>query len=91
MNATEYKAYTETVAEFLRVCDVKPGCYSPTGSRFFSWRPCECCERDMGGDRETYTFAQSTGLQFPADICTNCVYFLTYGQLDDMAMEEIEA
>lgn len=66
---------------------------------FFSWSPCECCQSSLGGNRETYMFVthwdgplpHTPGERetFEADICTDCVYYLTYGKLDDQTMDEI--
>ncbi len=61
---------------------------------FFSWQPCGCCQSPLGGNRETYQFAVEASADWPgfeADICADCVYYLAYGQLDDMTMLEIEA
>lgn len=96
MNAQQYTQYQQTVADFLRKNHVKPGCHSPKSiepnAPFFSWRPCECCSRDLAGERETYTFVMdfTSGETFEADICSDCVYYLTYDRLDDTTMMEIE-
>lgn len=97
MNAQQYADYEASVARFLKDNHVKPGCYGNVDSEnpeaFFSWRKCECCGSKLGGNRETYNFAHidSSGLDntFTADICEDCVYYLAYGQLDDMTMLEI--
>lgn len=58
----------------------------------FSWQSCELCGSFLGGDR----FA-AHGIEGPNheithyNICTDCVYYVNYGQLDDMSMLEIEA
>ncbi len=99
MNATQYAQYEANVASFLQQNKVKPGCHGPLNQEpdpgfepFFSWQPCECCRSPLGGNRETYSFATEPDFStFEADICTDCVYYLAYGQLDDMAMLEIEA
>ena len=105
MNAAQYAAYEVAVAAFLKSNNVKPGCCSPAGGQadsnetetpceaepFFSWRPCECCGSRLGGDRETYQFAQEDGALFEADICVDCVYYLAYGVLDDCTMLEVDA
>lgn len=88
MTTKEYQAYQTAVAQFLTRNQVMPGCHSqaePDSEPFFSWRACECCGSRLGGNRETYSFASNQG-EFTADICTDCVYFLAYGQLDDMTM-----
>jgi hypothetical protein len=95
-NETNAK-YVQAVENFNQSNRVKPGCcsahYDESGNApdpFFSWRACECCQRSLGGNRETYQFATVTGETFDADICTDCVYFAAYGKLDDMTMMEIE-
>lgn len=97
MKADQYEAYKQAVGNFLARERVKLGCYSPEFSEpepgfegFFSWRPCECCGSRLGGQRESYTFACEDGSTFGADICSDCAYYLAYGQLDDMQMMEIE-
>lgn len=58
---------------------------------YFAWWPCECCSRSLGGNRY-----HATGYNRDADtiqeyqICTDCMYYAEYGQLDDMAMMEIK-
>lgn len=89
----EYEAYQASVDNFLNVNQVRPGCFSsveeePEG--FFSWRPCECCGSSLGGTREHYRFAQESGGIFEADICVDCIHYLTYGELDDATMMEID-
>lgn len=93
MNTTQYAAYQKAVANFLTINQVKPGCHSPVEEQsepFFSWRACECCGSRLGGNRETYSFAPEIGETFTADICTDCVYYLAYGQLDDMTMMDMD-
>jgi hypothetical protein len=93
MTTTEYKVYQVSVERFLNTNCVKPGCYSnvtpeePTRNEF-SWCPCECCNRRLGGARERYHFGSEAGL-LAAEICDDCVYYLTYGQLDDMTMMDM--
>lgn len=98
MNAIQYSNYQANVNRFLTSNNVKPGCQGPKYEEpdprfepFFSSRPCDCCGSHLGGDRETYQFATRAGKLFEADICTDCVYFLAYGQLDDATMMEIAA
>lgn len=93
MNATEYKAYTEAVNRFTYENKVSPGMWSPKVSGMaphFSHIACDCCRRDQSGNREDYVFIGEGG-KFEAAICTDCVYFLEYGQLDDMTMLEVGA
>ena len=92
-NKEDYSKYVDRVENFLKLNKVKPGCHSPKNiysEPFFARKPCECCQRFLGGDRETYNFMQENGEFFRLDICTDCVYFLAYGQLDDMTMLDLE-
>lgn len=95
MNARQYEAYTASVASFLERNNVREGCLGPVNAEnsepFFSWQPCECCGSHLGGNREEYEFVTQDGNTFKANICTDCIYFLAYGVLDDMTMLEIEA
>lgn len=97
MNAKQYSEYQSAVASFLTRNNCRPGLHGPAKQDqepFFSWRACECCGSKLGGNLETYSFAVHTPQgkpdQFEADICTDCVYYLAYGQLDDMTMMDME-
>lgn len=95
MNKQEYAHYEQAVAQFLHGYNIKPGCYGPAepeADPFFSWRPCGCCGSGLGGNRETYRFAinGSHDATISAAICVDCIYYLTYGRLDDTTMMEIE-
>jgi hypothetical protein len=57
---------------------------------WFSWRPCECCRRSLGGNREHATGYNPTTKEIQEyDVCEDCIYYAEYGQLDDMTMDEI--
>lgn len=92
----EYQKYQASVESFLKRNNVKAGCYSqstlngePLTEEFSSW-PCECCSRRLAGAREQYKFACENKSYFEANICLDCVYYLAYGQLDDMTMINIK-
>lgn len=94
--AADYARYEQSVANFLEVNKVKPGCHGAVDQEpepFFSWHPCGCCGRSLGGNRERYSFAvdgsPDNAADFEADICTDCVYYLAYGTLDDMTMLQV--
>jgi hypothetical protein len=65
---------------------------------WFSKNPCEICSRLQGGMRESW-HAVLTGETLNGvpqsdrilhgDCCTDCVYYLNYGRLDDTTMDEI--
>ena len=94
MNPAEYANYQAAVLRFLEVSGVKPSCFSnvtphePTVNEFNSL-PCECCRRHLAGRRERYHFGTEAGL-LVAEICFDCVYYLAYGQLDDLTMMDLE-
>lgn len=64
------------------------------GEPSFSSRPCEFCNRPLGGDREpAHAYIRREDgreelLHF--SICVDCVYYLEYGRLDDATMMEID-
>ena len=96
MTAQKYKDYELAVGRFCRSNNIRPGCYGPnttedgdTPEPFFSWRQCGCCGSRLGGNRETYTFETEDDHKFTENICADCVYYLAYGQLDDLTMLEI--
>lgn len=59
---------------------------------YFSWRPCDCCDTHLGGNRE-----HATGYNREADeareyqVCQDCIYYAKYGRLDDTTMASIES
>lgn len=56
----------------------------------FSWHACEACGSTLGGDRHPAHGVDKDGAILHLSVCTDCLYYLNYGQLDDMAMMEIE-
>ena len=91
---SDYEEYTRRVDEFLTINKVRAGCFSRANEEsepHFSWTPCDCCQRKLGGNRETYAFVcEGFKPDFQSDICSDCVYYLEYGELDDTTMMEIE-
>ena len=76
MNEIEYEQYQEAVQRFY----TKEGVNrlpSPIDDPFFSWRACDCCGRSLGGMR------YECG---PYKVCVDCLYYTTYGKLDDLTM-----
>ena len=59
---------------------------------YFSWRPCDVCERPLGGNREDCIGYNPTTKKVQGDyaVCMDCIYYNVYGQLDDMTMMEME-
>lgn len=58
---------------------------------FFSSRPCDCCARPLAGNRE-YAAGYNSEVKavYVYRVCTDCIYFAEYGQLDDTTMLGIE-
>lgn len=57
----------------------------------FSWSACECCGSSLGGDRhKAHGIIQGTKELIHLEVCSDCLYFLNYGQLDDTSMADIE-
>lgn len=61
---------------------------------FFSHRPCEICNRPLGGDRYVaHGWFITPDLKqhiVHMEICSDCLYYMEYGQLDDETMMNIE-
>ena len=57
---------------------------------YFSWRPCELCGDHDGGNRHHATAYTHSGDILEYEICEKCMYYIEYGELDDMTMMEIE-
>jgi len=59
---------------------------------FFSWSPCDCCHRPLGGDRYTCSGYNPTTKEVQSDyaICVDCYYYAEYGQLDDQTMLDLK-
>lgn len=80
-------------------CMANPEEEMPEIEPYFSWRPCECCGTNFGGNRED-VIAWPKDIDFKApgheerllefSVCEDCVYYNEYGKLDDMTMMEIE-
>lgn len=53
----------------------------------FSWSSCDACGSTLGGDRHPAHGRMSDGTLLHLNVCTDCLYYLNYGQLDDTTME----
>ena len=103
---SDYKEYQEAVNSFFKsegvtnltaeigedldhkcvICDEEVGC-----DPYFSWRGCECCGRNLGGDRYHATgYNPETRQAYCYEICTDCVYYAEYSRLDDMTMMDLQ-
>jgi len=104
MTRTEYVEYKKAVADFMEKegitnltsesgdehdCPICGGLVD--GDEHFSWTRCDCCDRNLGGSRYHATGYNPTTKEGQCyEICTDCVYYGEYGQLDDMTMLEVE-
>jgi len=86
----DYELYKKAVDRFFEREDLTDLHHSSNEDTFFSWRPCECCSRQLGGDRYTCTGYNhnlaNSQISHSYDICVDCLYYNEYGQLDDMTM-----
>ena len=97
-SAEDYAQYQADVAEFFKReglanlaydADKYPeGCVEP----HFSWSPCDCCGRQLGGDRVDCSGYNPTTNEVQDDyqVCPDCIYYVEYGRLDDTTMLRIE-
>ena len=91
MTKAEYAEYQQAVADFFDHEGIA-NLSSTSSESYFSWRPCRCCGTRLGGDREDANGFNPTTqeIQTYEFICTDCIYYAEYGQLDDRTMLEIE-
>lgn len=98
MNNQEYKEYEADVADFFKregITNLSTVYDEETGENeepSFSWGPCHCCGSTLGGDRYKCNGYNPTleEVQEYSAVCTDCVYYAEYGQLDDMTMLDME-
>lgn len=58
---------------------------------YFSWESCECCGDTAGGNRyHANGYNPKDQEAYCYEVCSDCIYYAAYGQLDDMTMLEIE-
>lgn len=98
MNKSEYAEYEKAVADFFdRECInclsydtsvYNEGCIEP----HFSWQPCDCCNRPLGGNRTDCNAYNpiTEEIQDGYSICDDCMHYAEYGQLDDTTMDMME-
>ena len=59
-------------------------------STAFTWQPCFACGRALPGERYRLAMARELGRRpLHSEICPDCVYYLTYGKLDDETRSRI--
>ena len=89
----DYREYEARVAEFFLSEGINNlSCQEDEPEPFFSWWSCDCCDRNPGGDRYFccgYN-PDTDEVQKDYEVCTDCIYYCTYGELDDMTMMKLE-
>ena len=94
----DYEEYKRRVHQFLEhnlITTLNPVFDEETGEWHgseFSWTPCECCGRALGGERvEADAYSQIRDeIVGPFEVCYDCIHFLEYEQLDDLTMLDVE-
>lgn len=89
MNKQQYERYQKRVERFFEAEGITN--LSAEGEPYFSHSTCNCCKSNLAGDRYDATgYHPESGEVYNYDICSDCVYYAEYGQLDDMTMMDIE-
>jgi hypothetical protein len=92
MTKAEYSKYEAVFAEFMKRQGITNLSSDSDSEYSFSWRACECCNSDLGGDRIPATGYNPTTKEVRHyTVCSDCIYYAEYGCLDDMTMIEVEA
>lgn len=87
MTHTEYETFRASFDEFMMV-EGLANLSTISKEPYFSWRPCDCCKRTLGGNRyDANGYNPVTKeVQDGYRICEDCMYYAEYGKLDDMSM-----
>ncbi len=94
MGKREYAEYQASVAAFFAdgLCNLSAKSDdNGTCEPYLSWRPCVCCGRSQGGDRyDCDGFnGRTREVEEYEGVCSDCVYYAEYGQLDDTTMASL--
>jgi len=90
--AEDYEEYEQAFAEFFKSEGIQNLSTSPDVEPHFSHVPCDCCKGHFAGNRFeawAYTLAPQR-IQGPHIVCEDCIYYATYGRLDDQTMERTQ-
>lgn len=99
MTRSEYRQYQSSVDSFLSAegiessftCDSHDDESRDDHVDEFSWHPCDCCRSPLGGERHRVTaYHPATKEILTYQVCPDCVYYVEYGQLDDMTMMDMD-
>lgn len=90
MTHAEYTAYETAVADFFAAEEISGIAGHVDAEEYFSWTPCDCCRRPLGGTRHD-VYGYTAGFPGHSDyaICSDCRYYAAYGRLDDLTMLEM--
>lgn len=96
MTRAEYESYEQRVKEFFEGEGIN--CLSPVSDRadgeyeaFFSNYRCDLCGALPGNRYSCAGFNPTMGkVQGGYEVCEGCLYYVTYGRLDDLTMLGIE-
>lgn len=55
----------------------------------FSYSACDCCGSTLGGDRHPAHGRDKDNQIVHFSVCVDCLYYINYGQLDDMTMAQL--
>ena len=91
MDREEYRAFEDAVRSFYEREEIAQLGAAINTDPFFSHKNCECCRRDIAGDRHTVpAITKNCDIDdLTYDICVDCFYYINYGKLDDMTMEDM--
>jgi hypothetical protein len=87
----DYEQYKADVAAFPKREEIDDFSCDQDCEPHFSWRPCDCCGRHLGGNRHHVTaWHAPTKAILEYEVCDDCVYFVAYARLDDTSMLDID-
>lgn len=90
MTHSEYRTYEANVKAFFAREGIENLSLESEDEGTFSWRNCECCNRQLGGTRyDAKGYHRATKQVFEYVVCSDCVYYAEYGQLDDTTMMDM--
>ena len=94
---SDYREYQRRVADFFRDEGIENLSQDSDENGnpvepYFSWTPCACCHRNLGGDRyDCSGYNRTTGeVQDGYSVCVDCWYYAEYGTLDDTTMMNLK-
>lgn len=94
MTKKEYVKYERRFAEWHDSVQFPSSGYCPGCAEcceeHFSWYSCPICGTHLGGNRYPVHYVDSDGEIEHIDACTDCVYYLEYGRLDDQTMLDMD-